>query len=122
MLEKIRWSVVLNATISRIMSESETNKSAVDAEVRSMIDDISDRYFEYIINYKSMDVGVDSENVIFVKFSATSITNHEKSEGLDNIGVYSCVNLRNALSKDRGMRDYRVEDISYEIDEISVDG
>ena len=120
MLKKRIWHLVLNTTMSRIMSKGDTNKSAVDEEVRSMIDDISDRYVEYRINYKSMDVDVDSENVIFIKFSATSIAKHERDNGLDNIGVHSCVNFRNTLANDKSMRDYRVEDVSYEINEVIV--
>lgn len=114
-MEDKKQYIEMNITLSRIVDMKNVNKEVVDSKTRIMIDDIADRYIEYRIKYQSMDLDIESENKIYVKFSASSISGMAETKNLDKVGENTILNFEHRLLSDKSLTEYKVEKVDYKI-------
>jgi len=109
----------INVTLSIIMEIGNTSKETMDTAVRLLIDDLKDRYIEYKIEYQSMDVDIQSENKVYIKFSVSPLTQFDNTDALENVGECLCLNLERRLLEDNGLNGYHIEKVNHEI--VNID-
>ena len=110
-----KHSIKINIIFSKNLNQDECNDDSFDMETRTLVDNLVDKYIGFKIKFLESDLDPYSNNSIFIKLSATTMSSYEDSANLEQVASMIIRNLERDIKMDKLMSDYHLEDMDWEI-------